>query len=99
MSDSFAHLHLHTEFSMLDGAARVKDVVAAAAADGQPAVAITDHGVMYGVIDFYRAAEQAGIKPIIGIEAYTTPGSRLDRPARSLNTRHHMLMYAENDEG
>ena len=84
---------------MLDGAARVKDVVAAAAADGQPAVAITDHGVMYGVIDFYRAAEQAGIKPIIGIEAYTTPGSRLDRPARSLNTRHHMLMYAENDEG
>jgi DNA polymerase III subunit alpha len=98
-SDSFAHLHLHTEFSMLDGAARVKDVVAAAAADGQPAVGITDHGVMYGVVDFYRAAEKAGIKPIIGIEAYTTPGSRLDRPARSQNVRHHMLMYAENEEG
>ncbi len=98
-SDSFAHLHLHTEFSMLDGAARVKDVVAAAAADGQPAVAITDHGVMYGVIDFYRAAEKAGIKPIIGIEAYTTPGSRIERPARSQNVRHHMLLYAENEQG
>ncbi len=98
-SDSFAHLHLHTEFSMLDGAARVQDVVAAAAADGQPAVAITDHGVMYGVVDFYRAAEKAGVKPIIGIEAYTTPGSRLERPARSQNVRHHMLLYAENQVG
>ena len=77
---SFAHLHLHTEYSMLDGAARVRDVVEAAAADGQAAVAITDHGVMYGVVDFYQAATAVGIKPIIGIEAYVVEGSRFDRP-------------------
>ncbi|MEE8330711.1 MAG: DNA polymerase III subunit alpha [Acidimicrobiia bacterium] len=97
--DSFAHLHLHTEFSMLDGAARVADVVAAAVADGQPAVAITDHGVMYGVVDFYRAATKAGVKPIIGIEAYVTPGSRFDRPARRDDVRYHMTLLAENQEG
>ncbi|MBU3702204.1 MAG: PHP domain-containing protein, partial [Acidimicrobiia bacterium] len=70
MPDSFTHLHLHTEFSMLDGAARVAEVVAAAAADGQPAVGITDHGNMYGVLDFYKAAKDNGIKPIIGSELY-----------------------------
>ncbi|HLF40569.1 MAG TPA: PHP domain-containing protein, partial [Acidimicrobiia bacterium] len=63
MSDPFVHLHLHTEFSMLDGAARIDAVMAAAAADGQPAIGITDHGNMYGVLDFYRAANQAGLKP------------------------------------
>ena len=68
--DSFTHLHLHTEFSMLDGAARVGEVVAAAAADGQPAVGITDHGNMYGVLDFYKAAKDVGVKPIIGSELY-----------------------------
>jgi DNA polymerase III subunit alpha len=97
--DSFAHLHLHTEFSMLDGAARVGEVVEAARADGQPAVAITDHGVMYGVLDFYRAATAVGVKPIIGIEAYVTPGSRHDRPPRSKNIRHHMTLLAENETG
>ena len=66
---SFTHLHQHTEFSMLDGAARVTDVIARAAADGQPAIGITDHGNMYGVLDFYKAAREAGIKPIIGTEA------------------------------
>ncbi len=81
-SDGFVHLHVHTEFSMLDGAARVDDLVAAVAADGQPAVAITDHGVLYGVVDFTKAARTAGVKPIIGIEAYVTPGSRFDRPSR-----------------
>jgi len=99
MADSFAHLHVHTEFSMLDGAARVADVVAAAADDGQPAVAITDHGVLYGVVDFYQAAKQAGIKPIIGMEAYVTPGSRFDRPSRREDTRYHMTMFAENEAG
>jgi len=99
MNDSFVHLHLHTEFSMLDGAARVNEVVEAAAADGQPAIAITDHGVMYGMIDFYRAATARGIKPIIGIEAYVTPGSRFDRPPRSQNVRHHMTLLAENETG
>ncbi|HET6795312.1 MAG TPA: DNA polymerase III subunit alpha [Acidimicrobiales bacterium] len=79
---SFAHLHLHTEFSMLDGAARVKEVVAAAAADGQPAVGITDHGNMYGVLDFYRACRDAGVTPVIGTEAYMAGESRHERPVR-----------------
>ncbi|NNJ46402.1 MAG: DNA polymerase III subunit alpha, partial [Acidimicrobiia bacterium] len=96
---NFAHLHLHTEFSMLDGAARVKDVVARAAEMEQPAIAITDHGVLYGAVDFYRAADQAGINPIIGIEAYITPGSRFDRPPRHEDRRYHMVLLAENDVG
>jgi DNA polymerase-3 subunit alpha len=96
---SFAHLHLHTEFSMLDGAARVKEVVAAAAADGQPAAAITDHGVMYGVVDFSKAAAGVGVKPIFGIEAYITEGSRFDRPLRGENVRYHMTLLAENETG
>ena len=79
---SIAHLHVHTEFSMLDGAARVSEVVAAAAADGQPALGITDHGNMYGVLDFYKACRSADIKPIIGIEAYMAHESRTERPAR-----------------
>jgi DNA polymerase-3 subunit alpha len=96
---SFAHLHLHTEYSMLDGAARIKDVVAAAAADNQPAIAITDHGVLYGVVDFVKAAKSAGIKPIVGIEAYFTDGSRFDRPLGSANKRFHMNLLAENEVG
>ena len=79
---SFVHLHNHTEFSMLDGAARVGDAVAAAKADGQPALAITDHGNMYGVLDFYKACRDAGITPIIGTEAYMAHESRAERPAR-----------------
>ncbi len=79
---SFAHLHLHTEFSMLDGAARVNEVVAAAVADGQPAIGITDHGNMYGVLDFYRACRDAGITPVIGTEAYMAGESRHERPVR-----------------
>ena len=82
MPDSFTHLHLHTEFSMLDGAARVGDVVAAAAADGQPAVGITDHGNMYGILDFYKAAKDSGVKPIIGTELYQAYEHRTERPAR-----------------
>jgi len=78
----FAHLHVHTEYSMLDGAARIDEVVAAAAADGQPAIGITDHGNMYGVLDFYRAARKAGITPVLGIEAYMAGESRFDRPVR-----------------
>jgi DNA polymerase III subunit alpha len=97
--DGFAHLHLHTEFSMLDGAARVRDVVRAARQDGQPAVAITDHGVMYGVVDFYQAARREGVKPIIGVEAYVTPGSRFDRPPRNKNIRYHLTLLAENQTG
>jgi DNA polymerase-3 subunit alpha len=82
VGSSFTHLHNHTEFSMLDGAARVSEVVARAAADGQPAIGITDHGNMYGVLDFYKAARAQGVKPIIGTEAYMAAESRYDRPVR-----------------
>src|SRR2546430_16158756 len=82
MSD-FVHLHLHTEFSTLDGAARINDVMAAAAADGQPAIGITDHGNMYGVLDFYAAAKNAGIRPIIGMDGYFVTGPRHARPRRA----------------
>jgi DNA polymerase-3 subunit alpha len=96
---SFAHLHLHTEYSMLDGAARVKDVVAAAAADGQPAVGLTDHGVLYGAVEFHEAATAAGINPIIGMEGYLTPGSRFDRPPRRDDIRYHITLLAVSDTG
>ncbi len=98
-SDGFVHLHLHTEYSMLDGASRVGEIMAAVAADRQPAVAMTDHGVLYGAVDFYQAAQQAGIKPILGMEAYLTPGSRFDRPTGERNIRHHITLLAYNDAG
>ncbi|MEZ5142035.1 MAG: DNA polymerase III subunit alpha [Acidimicrobiales bacterium] len=82
MADSFTHLHVHTEFSMLDGAARVSDVVAKAAADGQPAIGITDHGNMYGVLDFYQACQKHGVKPVIGSELYMAYEHRTERPTR-----------------
>ena len=81
---------------MLDGAARVKDMVRVASGDNQPAIAVTDHGVLYGVVDFYRAATAQGVKPILGVEAYVTPGSRFDRPGRAENQRYHMTLLAEN---
>ncbi len=96
---SFAHLHLHTEYSLLDGAARIERVTKAAAADGQPAIAITDHGNLYGAVEFYKKANEAGIKPIIGIEAYYVEGSRFDRPPHSQNQRYHMILLAENPTG
>ena len=112
MGASFTHLHQHTEFSMLDGAARVPDVIARVAADGQPAVGITDHGNMYGVLDFYKAAREAGIKPIIGIEAYQAAESRFERPVRrgriddgggdaeaGEKLYYHLTLLAENGQG
>jgi DNA polymerase III subunit alpha len=109
---AFAHLHLHTEFSMLDGAARVEAVVRRAAEDGQPAIAITDHGNMYGVLDFYKAANAVGVKPIIGIEAYMAGESRLERPPRRGRVDdtggdadegdklyYHTTLLAETDQG
>lgn len=86
MGRSFTHLHVHTEYSMLDGASRIKDVVAAAAADGQPAIGITDHGNMYGVLDMYTAAREVGITPIIGSELYQAYEHRTERPARRGST-------------
>ena len=93
------HLHLHTEYSMLDGASRVDDVVARAVADGQPAVGITDHGNMYGVLDCYAAARAAGIKPIIGDEAYFVTTSRRDRPRRAEHEIFHLTLLAETRRG
>ena len=82
MARSFVHLHTHTEFSMLDGAARVKDVVAKAVGDGMPAVGITDHGNMYGILDFYKACKDEGITPVLGTELYMAGESRFERPVR-----------------
>jgi DNA polymerase III subunit alpha len=99
LGNSFVHLHLHTEFSMLDGAARIPDVIATAAADGQPAVGITDHGNMYGVLDFYRAAREADLTPVIGVEAYFVSTSRLDRPKRADHDIYHLTLLAETNSG
>ncbi len=99
MGVPFVHLHNHTEFSMLDGAARIPDLVDAAAEKGFDALAITDHGGMYGVVPFYRAALEKGIKPIIGFEAYLTLGSRFDRKPAKEDPNYHLLLLAETQEG
>ncbi len=100
MSSSFVHLHVHTEFSLLDGASRISDVVRAAAEDGQPAIAITDHGVLYGAIDFYTEAEAQGLKPIIGMEAYVARESRFDRGrGEDWHRYNHMTLLAISDAG
>ena len=75
---SFVHLHVHSEYSLLDGACRIREMAAYAKAQGQTALALTDHGVMYGVIDFYKACKAEGIRPIIGCEVYVEPRSRFD---------------------
>ena len=97
---SFTHLHVHTEFSLLDGSCKIKEIVARAKELGMDSLAITDHGVMYGVIDFYKAAKEVGIKPIIGCEVYVAPGSRFNKEAgQSEDKYHHLVLLAENNEG
>lgn len=98
MSD-FVHLHLHTQFSLLDGAIRFDRLFNQVHAHGMNAVAITDHGNMYGVVDFYFAAKEAGIKPIIGCEAYIAPKSRFDRKAKAGENAFHVVLLAMNNEG
>ncbi len=100
MSD-FVHLHVHSEYSLLDGLARVKSLVARSAALGMPALALTDHGTMYATIDFYRAAKAENVKPIVGIEAYLTPIDRRmsDKEAGKDNKSFHLLLLAQNDIG
>ena len=78
-SENFVHLHVHTEYSMLDGAARVPDLMQEVARQGMPAIAMTDHGNVFGAYEFYKQAKKAGVKPIIGIEAYVAPESRFDK--------------------
>jgi DNA polymerase-3 subunit alpha len=112
VTDSFSHLHVHTEYSLLDGAARIDDIVAAAVADGQPAIGITDHGNMYGIVEFYRACREQGIKPVLGTEAYMAHESRSERPARrgrlddsggetdgGRKLYYHLTLLAENGTG
>ncbi len=96
----FTHLHVHTEYSLLDGASKIKELVARTKELGMDSLAITDHGVMYGVIDFYEACRAAGIKPILGCEIYVAPNSRFDREAgRSEDRYYHLVLLAENDIG
>ncbi len=97
----FTHLHVHTEYSLLDGSSKIGELVNRAKELGMDSLAITDHGVMYGVIDFYRAAKAAGINPVIGCEVYVAPGSRFDREAGGENESryHHLVLLAENDTG
>ena len=99
MNKSFVHLHAHTEYSMLDGAAKIKDYLKKVSELNQPAAAITDHGNLYGALEFYNEAIKIGVKPIIGYEAYITPTSRFERPERDKNKRYHLTLLAENNEG
>ena len=112
MGDSFTHLHVHTEFSMLDGAARLDDLVAKAVADGQPALGITDHGNMYGVLEFFKECRAQGVKPVIGTEAYMAYETRSERPPRrgrvddsggdtegGKKLYYHLTLLAETDQG
>ena len=97
---AFAHLHVHTEYSLLDGSNKIKEYVARIKELGMEAAAITDHGVMYGVIDFYREARAAGIRPILGCEVYVAPGSRFDREKVEGEDRYfHLILLAENNQG
>lgn len=97
--NDFVHLHVHTEYSLLDGASRVKDLVKAVKDLGMKAIAITDHGSMYGVIDFYKAAQKEGIKPIIGCEVYIAPASRHDAFEVDGTRYYHLILLAENQQG
>ncbi|MEA4925649.1 MAG: DNA polymerase III subunit alpha [Syntrophomonadaceae bacterium] len=99
MGNGFVHLHNHSEFSLLDGACRIKDLAGRALEMGMPAIAITDHGVLYGIIDFYREAKKLGIKPIIGCEVYVAPRSRLDKENRFDDGNFHLTLLCKNEIG
>ena len=97
---AFTHLHVHTEYSLLDGSSKIREIIKQAKKLGMDSLAITDHGVMYGVIDFYKAAKEEGIRPIIGCEVYVAPGSRFDREQSHGDDRYyHLVLLAENDQG
>jgi len=105
----FVHLHTHSEYSLLDGAARLEaprsnpsapTIFSEAARDGMSAIAVTDHGAMFGALRFYEAARKTGVKPIMGVEAYVAPGSRFDRtPGESEEKYYHLTLLAENETG
>ena len=98
---SFVHLHVHTEYSLLDGACRIRDLPKIVKEMGQTACAITDHGVMYGAVDFYRACKAEGIKPVIGCEVYVTPPDRshIDKVHEFDAESRHLVLLCENEEG
>ena len=97
---AFTHLHVHTEYSLLDGANKIKEYVKRIKELGMTAGAITDHGVMYGVIDFYKEAKSAGINPILGCEVYVAPNSRFDKELTGGEDRYyHLVLLAENNKG
>jgi len=96
---AFTHLHVHTQFSLLDGSSRIGELIGRAKELGMDSLAITDHGVMYGVIDFYKEAVKQGIKPIIGCEVYVAPGSRFDKDKSDENKYYHLILLAENNTG
>lgn len=96
----FTHLHVHTEYSLLDGSSKIKEIVARAKELGMDSLAITDHGVMYGVIDFYRACKAEGIRPVLGCEIYVAPGSRFQKEGNASDERYyHLVLLAENNKG
>jgi len=97
--NNFVHLHCHSEFSLLDGAARINKLVSRAAELKMPALAITDHGTMFGIVDFYKAARAAGIKPILGCEVYVSFRSRFQKEARVDDSQYHLILLAENHTG
>lgn len=99
LSSDFAHLHVHTEYSLLDGANRIRDLIARAAELGMHSMAITDHGVMYGVVDFYKEAVKKGIKPILGCEVYTARRTRFDKQPGQDADQGHLVLLARNNEG
>ena len=96
---SFVHLHVHTEYSLLDGSSKIKEIVKQAKELGMNSLAITDHGVMYGVIDFYKACMDEGIKPVLGCEVYVASGSRFQKEDRNDARYDHLVLLAENEQG
>ena len=96
---SFVHLHNHSHYSLLDGLTKLDEMVNFAKEQGSPAVALTDHGVMYGIIEFYQKAKKAGIKPILGVETYLAKNSRHDKNTRDDGRGYHLLLLAKNQEG
>ena len=95
----FTHLHVHSHYSLLDGLTKIDELIQKAKDDGCDSLAITDHGVMYGAIEFYQKCKKAGIKPIIGVEAYLAPGSRLDKNSRSEERNYHLVLLAKDKIG
>ena len=95
MTSDFVHLHVHSEFSLLDGQSRIQTLVERARELGMPALGLTDHGVMFGVLDFYRACKDAGVKPVIGMESYLARRGMTDRDPRLDRSPHHMLLLAK----